>query len=137
VSRFRTALADLELPAERPGWLTARQWEALTLHVGQGVSCRAAARRMGITRPSVRHLLRVATRNLLARRSTPAELSGLSQRTHNALKRAGLCSRAAIAGAPDEELLRLAGIGPRRLAEVRAVTPALPSGGEGGKGRAP
>jgi hypothetical protein len=131
VSRFKNALADLEVPAERPGWLTERQWEALTLHVRLGLSGRAAARRMGIAVPSARRLLRLGTRNLLARRSTPEDLAGLSQRTHNALQRAGLCSGAAIAGAPDAELLRLAGIGPQRLAEIRAVAPALPSAGGG------
>jgi hypothetical protein len=41
----------------------------------------------------------------------------------NALARGGYGTRAAVAAASDEELVRLRGIGPRRLAVIRAAIP--------------
>ena len=106
----------LVLPDVRPAGLDERAWAALVRHVRDRVPYGELAREVHLEPTGVR---RLAVRAAAALRHP--ELADLPRGTRRALLLVGYITRAAVAGAPEAQLLRLKGLSAVRLRAVRTV----------------
>jgi hypothetical protein len=125
-----TSSRDLLIASLQPGGAGARALEALRLREEGRLTFAEIGTHFGVSRERARQLVAQGTRiparlrqaELIERQRTPERLRGVSVKTANALRRAGITRPEQVKTLTDNELLRLPWIGRGSVAEIRAAT---------------
>ena len=110
----------LVLPDTRPAGLSERAWTVLVRHIRERVPYAALSAELGL---SAHRAHQIATRAAAALRYP--ELAELPAALRHALVVGGYTTRAAVARASDEDVLRLKGISAATLRELRRLIPRV------------